>query len=244
MKDETYVFIKDSMDKKTIGRSAFNKRSHAGGSGKKKWAAEYMTNKELAKMNGELKTYRLNDPMTWAEFKALPDDIKKMYIKGIQERYNPFDKAIAEMMGIHFSCLSVELKRLGINRGQNGGRREWDKEGFEAWARGEKPTEAYQSLPKPTEEAVTEVTEVTEETEVTEVIEEPKVVEKAMKPITAGSYTEVAFKVNNKKKAVPMTGQMRFEGKTEDILETIASVLGGAEVKLTISWGVMVGDEE
>ena len=216
MKDEKYVFIQDLIEKKTIGRGSFNKRTHAGGSGRKKWAVEYMTNKELAKMNGELKTYRLNDPMTWAEFKALPDDIKKMYIKGIQERFNPFDASIAKtLFGVHPSTLLDVLKRLGMCHGNVVKTREWDKVGFEAWARGDKPTEAYQSLPKPTEEEVTEVTE------------EPKAVE----PV------EVS------KKAMPMSGHLRFEGKVDDILNAIHSILGGANVNLTINWDIKDGAE-
>lgn len=221
MKDEKYVYIQDLKEKKTIGRGSFNKRSHCGGSGKKKWAAELMTNKELAKMNGELKTYRLNDPMTWEEFKALPDDIKKMYIKGIQERFNPFDASIARMFGVHQSTLLDVLKRLGMCHGNVNRHRKWDREGFEAWARGEKPTEAYQSLPKPTEEEVTEVIEVTE------VTEEPKVEE----PII------------ERPKAMPLSGHLRFEGKADDILSAIAVILGGANVNLTINWDIKDGAE-
>lgn len=221
MKDEKYVFIQDLKEKKTIGRGSFNKRSHCGGSGKKKWAAELMTNKELAKMNGELKTYRLNDPMTWKEFRALPDDIKVMYIKGIQERFNPFDSSIAKMFGVHPSTLLDVLKRLGLTHGNVDRFRKWDRAGFEAWARGEKPTEAYQSLPKPTEEEVTEVIEVTEATE------EPKVEE----PII------------ERPKAMPMSGHLRFEGKADDILNAIAVILGGANVNLTINWDIKDGAE-
>ena len=228
MKDEKYVFIQDLIEKKTIGRGSFNKRTHAGGSGKKKWAAEYMTNKELAKMNGELKTYRLNDPMTWAEFKALPDDIKKMYIKGIQERFNPFDASIAKtLFGVHPSTLLDVLKRLGMCHGNVVKTRQWDKEGFEAWARGEKPTEAYRSLPKPTEE------------EVAEVIEEPKEIRlNDLLKVKVGETVEVS------KKAMPKSGNLRFEGKVEDILGAIHSILGGAEVNLTVYWEVKDGVEE
>ena len=213
MKDEKYVFIQDLIEKKTIGRGSFNKRSHCGGSGKKKWASEYMTKKELEKMNGELKTYRLNDPITWEEFKAMPDDIKKMYIKGIQERFNPFDASIARMFGVHQSTLLDVLKRLGMCHGNVNRHRKWDREGFEAWASGGKVTEVTQV----TEE---KVTEVTEETKVTE---EPKTIEK--------------------KKAIPMTGSMKFEGKTEEILETISAILGGADVRITITWGIKDGAE-
>lgn len=169
-------------------------------------------------MNGELKTYRLNDPMTWEEFKALPDDIKKIYIKAIQEKFNPFDRDIARtLFGVHPSTFLDVLKRLGMCHGNVDRGRQWDKAGFEAWARGEKPTEAYQSLPKPTEEEVTEVTE------------EPK-------EIRLNDLLKV--RAVEKKKSIPKTGSMKFEGKTEDILETIASVLGGAEVRLVIQWSL------
>lgn len=232
MKDETYVFIKDTMDKKAIGRSAFNKRTHAGGSGMKKWAAEYMTNKELAKMNGELKTYRLNDPMTCAEFKAMPDDIKKMYIQGIRERFSPPDNALAKMFGVHPTTVMGTLTKLGLHHGEKNKFRKWDRAGFDAWASGKKVEEL-----EVTEEAVTEETEVTEVTEETVTESPDPVVEKVNK-----EFKEQLFPT--KKKVVPTTGSMTFSGKTEDILETIASVLCGAELMLTINWDVMDGDEE
>ena len=37
-------------------------------------------------MNGEVKTYKMHDPMTWKEFRELPDDLKKEYIKFFQHR--------------------------------------------------------------------------------------------------------------------------------------------------------------
>lgn len=236
MKDEQYVYIQDLKEKKTIGRGSFNKRTHVGGSGKKKWAAELMSNKELAKMNGELKTYRLNDPMTWAEFRALPDDIKKMYINAIRERFNPCDSAIAQMLGTDPSTFLKRLKRLGLPHGSGKLGKEWDRAGFEAWAKVEKPTEAYQSLPKPTEEAVTEVTEVTEETEE----------KNEVKYIECPTLTKEDIKrlFPTRTKAIPKAGKMEFEGTTENIVEAIASLLGGAEVRLTITWGIKVeGDE-
>jgi DNA-binding transcriptional regulator YiaG len=215
MKDETYVFIQDLKEKKTIGRGSFNKRTHVGGSGKKKWKAELMTNKELAKMNGELKTYRLNDPMTWAEFKALPDDIKKMYIKGIREKFNCPDSVFARMMGGDPSTFLKLLKKLGLPHGAGHKNKNWDRADFEAWATGNKIEELEVS-----EETVTEVTEELKKNE--------------------GIHCEFT----ERKKAIPMTGSMKFEGKTEDILETIASVLGGANVTLNIYWETEDGATE
>lgn len=227
MKDETYVFIQDLKEKKTIGRGSFNKRTHVGGSGKKKWKAELMTNKELAKMNGELKTYRLNDPMTWAEFKALPDGIKKIYIKGIREKFNCPDSVLARMMGGDPSTFLKLLKKLRLPHGAGNKNKNWDRAGFEAWATGNKIEELEVS-----EETVTEVTEVTEETEVTEVIEDPK------------KNEGIHWEFTERKKAIPMTGSMKFEGKIEEILDSVYALLGGAEVTINIYWERKDGAEK
>ena len=204
MKDERYLFIQDSIEKKAIARNAFSRRTHAGGSGKKKRAAELMTNKELAKMNGELKTYRLNDPMTWAEFKALPDDIKVMYIKVIRERFDPPDNYLAKMLGVHPSTVMDMLNRLGMSHSKKTKSHDWDKEGFMAWATGEKAVEA------PAEE-------------VAEAVEEPKNAKNVVCEVT-------------KKKAVPVMGSMKFEGRTEEILDSLYAILGGAEVTINVYW--------
>lgn len=39
-------------------------------------------------MNGEVKTYNLNAPMSWSMFRTLPDDIKRQYISGIRDRFS------------------------------------------------------------------------------------------------------------------------------------------------------------
>ncbi len=98
--DEQWVMIKDSIDKKNIARSSHNKRSHCGKGGSVKFPSDYMTKKELKAMNGEVKTYHLNDPMTWEEFKKLPDDIKIAYIKNLREKFEVPNKTLAESFGI------------------------------------------------------------------------------------------------------------------------------------------------
>lgn len=227
MGEEKSLFIEDLIEKKVAARGSYNKRSHAGGSGRKKWSCEYLTKKELEKMNGETKTYRLKDPMKWAEFKEMPDDIKVMYIKGIRERFGCTDAALSQMFGVHQSTLLTVLKGIGVPHGEGGRYKRWDKAGFEAWYRTDAPEEA---------ETVEEAEK--EEIPVQTVPDSPdSVVEEVMREFAEQLYP-------TKKKAIPSMGTMTFSGKTEDILEAIASVLGGAEVMLTISWDVMDGDEE
>lgn len=89
-------------------------------------------------MNGECKSYRLNDPMAWKEFVSMPDDVKVTYIKLLRQKFNVPNKYIAEMLGTNNSYFSKEVIRLGISEGKNcrGRCTPWDKEGFLAWWHG------------------------------------------------------------------------------------------------------------
>lgn len=89
-------------------------------------------------MNGECKSYRLNDPMAWKEFKSMPDDIKITYVKLLRQKFNAPVRYIAEMLGIGKETFSREINRLGISEGKHSRGRctQWDKEGFYAWWKG------------------------------------------------------------------------------------------------------------
>ena len=89
-------------------------------------------------MNGECKSYRLNDPMAWKDFMSMPDDIKITYIKLLRQKFNVPGKHIAMMLGISNCYYSKEINRLGISEGKHSRGRctPWDKEGFFAWWNG------------------------------------------------------------------------------------------------------------
>ena len=114
MTDERYTFVSDVRDKKRTARGAFNKRTHCGKGGAVKFQSDFMSKKEIMAMNGEVKAYKLNDPMTWGEFKAMPDDLKIGYVKSLRERFSVSDAEIGRMMGVSRSSISSETKRLGI----------------------------------------------------------------------------------------------------------------------------------
>ena len=88
MTDEKYSYIQDVKDKKVTARSARNKRTHNGKGGSVKFPSDYMTKKEIKAMSGEVKSYRLNKPMTWQEFKAMPHDVQYGYIKLLKSKYS------------------------------------------------------------------------------------------------------------------------------------------------------------
>ena len=83
-------------------------------------------------MNGEIKVYKMNEPITYAEFKEYPDDLKKQYVNNLREKFDVSDTAIAEMMGINNKTLNKLLNIIDASGGRRGSRRA-DFEGFEKW---------------------------------------------------------------------------------------------------------------
>ena len=133
MTDEKFTFISDVREKKRIARGNYNKRTHAGKGGAVKFPSDYLTQKELKAMNGEVKSYRLNDPISWQEFKTLPDDIKVVYIKGIRERFRVSDSKIFKMFGISQAAGQKCFADLGLGLGKAHRFANPDIAGWNAW---------------------------------------------------------------------------------------------------------------
>lgn len=211
MKDEEYLFHTDCRDKKSVARSARSKRTHNGKRGRVKLPSDYMTKKELNAMNGEVKSYRLNEPMSWKEFRAMPDDIKVTYVKLLREKFGVPDSHIAEMMGTSKGGFSKEMQRLNLNGEQKARGYKWDSVGFNAWVH---------RVPVAKEE-------VTEEEPIAE------------EPVEADEEIPVEIPAPVEARAIPDVGNMVFEGYTEEILKTVGVLLGGAKVHISITWDVV-----
>lgn len=226
MRDEEFFFVSDVIDKKTTARSARNRRTHNGKGGKVRLPSDNLSKKELQKMNGEVKSYKLNSPMTWAEFKSMPDDLRVTYIKLLRERFNVPDCRIADMMGIHRVGFSKYMKMLGASAGSysRGKDTKWNESEWLAWVNGtsEKPCsgESAESTPE-------EVSEPFMEEDVA-AWEEPDPV--PAEPVPVSEY-EV-------KRVIPHSGSMNLEGDIREVLETISVLLGGVYTKVCVSWEV------
>lgn len=135
MTDEKYSYIQDLKDKKFTARSARNKRTHNGKGGSVKLPSDYMTKKEIKAMSGEVKSYRLNKPMTWVEFKAMPNDIQFGYIKLLKEKYSVPNTSIEKMFGLGNGSLAFHMKHIGysVTSLAHG---KFDKEGWLAFVNG------------------------------------------------------------------------------------------------------------
>ena len=182
-------------------------------------------------MNGEVKSYRLNDPMSWKEFKAMPDDIKVTYIKLLRERFNCFDSAIAEMMGVGKATLSTEIKRLGIGYGtKHGGYRTWnERDAFYAWCSG----------------ASVKIEAEEEKTSEVQPVEEVAQEEQPVEAEETGEATPASqlIKAEGRPRfATPCTGSMVYEGEIKDVLNSIYCLLGGKKVHISVTWDVLEDD--
>ena len=168
-------FDYDAMQKKRIARGYHNKVRPKRGC---TLPSDYLTKKEKEKMNGEVHTYSLQQPMSWEQFKVLPNDLKKEYLEYLKENFNASNYMVAEMLGVSKGFFSNYLATCSI-QGRHGGSNPrpdaLEKKAFKEWWSGE--TVDVNEFIKATREAIEEANEVIETpAEVVEptMIEEPK----------------------------------------------------------------------
>ena len=127
MPDEQYVMISDSIEKKKIAHSSHNRKTHCGKGGRVKFPSDYLSKKELKAMNGDVKSYNLNKPMTWEEFRRMPQDLQIMYIKKLRNEFGVPDSVLGKAMGVCRSSFSKAMKDLKLSLGKSAGAtgRQW-----------------------------------------------------------------------------------------------------------------------
>ena len=117
MSDEAYELKQEIREQKDIANQARNRRGTTGKSGKVRLSSDNLTQKQWEAKNGDVKSYRMNDPMTWAQFCELPDDLKVCYIKAIRKKYNTPDYILAACMGVEHEAFKSKLQELGLRSG-------------------------------------------------------------------------------------------------------------------------------
>lgn len=213
MTDEKFVFVSDCADKKRTARGIHNKRTHAGKGGKVIFPSDYLTRKEREAMNGEVKTYALNRPMRWKEFKLLPDDVRREYIENLQKRFGVMQKDLAVMFGVSVNSVGLETKKLGIKFPHRGGWANTNNGGFRAFCAEEPKADPVEA---PTETKPSEPED-----------EEPPEEVKAPGAPPAQN-----------RGGAPKSGRLCFENATTtEALNLVYSVLGPVSMaKLIVSW--------
>lgn len=254
LSDEQYFLMEDTKEKSITARSARYTRTHNGKGGAVKFPSDNLTKKELAAMSGECKSYRLNSPMKWDEFKSMPDDLRVIYIKALREKYNVSDKDIAQyVLGVSSQIFGKWIRSAGLGRGKTAGgpHRVWDKEGFMTWASSGTKIDICD---KEDLVAVNDEPEIVMEDATTPNPDNPRYdndMGEAVKAITESTAwplmdfdypaktktTDICTNPYHFMPVIPQSGSMTFEhNHVDDALATIKSLLGNMRVNMTVSW--------
>lgn len=223
------MMIEDSREKKNIANSSKHRRTHCGKSGGVKLPSDFMTRKEIRAMNSEIRSYKMNEPMSWNEFKLLPDDLKIEYIKMLRSKFNVPDIEIAKFMGVSNSAFSKKARILGLGLGR-------DKSGVaKRWYKTEKAVDFYTwlgtNMPDPVENA--------EPTEVDNIDIHVDEAAKTIYTIATEPYNPILHCPSYARpKATPESGSLVFECGADKAIAMLADILGERKVQLNVVWHV------
>lgn len=107
-------FDYEVMQKKRIAAGARHRKCGS----KSKFCAlpsDNMTTSEWKRRNGKVKTYSMNLPMTWGEFKSMPLDLQQSYIDSLQSRFNiSINRISVDLFGLCQDALRRHVERKGL----------------------------------------------------------------------------------------------------------------------------------
>ena len=104
-------FDYDAMQKKRITRGASHMKHNRKGCS---LPSDYLTTAQKRRLNGPVSTYKLDEPMSWESFKAMPEDLQKKYILNLQETYQANNDMLGKMFGVTGVSVCRMRHALGI----------------------------------------------------------------------------------------------------------------------------------
>lgn len=272
MPDEQYVMISDSIEKKKLAHSSHNRKTHCGKGGRVKFPSDYLSKKELKAMNGDVKSYNLNRPMTWEEFRNMPQDLQIMYIKKLRNEFGVPDIVLGKAMGVCKSSFSKAMKDLNLSLGKSAGAtsKQWfgsekSLKFYEYWNKFNKKEDAVE------EDSVEEKNEAVEEMDIskefaqigtyvtegfakgvkryddssTKITNDPVTIPEPSKNCCLShDFDEYAISSTNEPShiTIPTGGRLSFDCKFDDAVKVLESILSGTNVRLNVDWIVVKGD--
>lgn len=106
-------FDYDVLQKKRIAAGARHMRR---GSRSKRCSlpSDNLTPAQLKRRNGPVSTYKLDAPMMWDDFKAMPVDLQKKYLTNLVETYGATNEMLGDMFYVHPTHVGAVKKALGV----------------------------------------------------------------------------------------------------------------------------------
>ena len=76
--------------------------------------SDNLTPAQLKRRNGPVSTYKLDAPMRWDDFKAMPVDLQKRYLTNLVETYGATNEMLGDMFYVHPTRVGTVKKDLGV----------------------------------------------------------------------------------------------------------------------------------
>ena len=76
--------------------------------------SDNLTPAQLKRRNGPVSTYKLDEPMRWDDFKAMPADLQKQYLTNLVETYGATNEMLGDMFYVHPTHVGAVKKALGV----------------------------------------------------------------------------------------------------------------------------------
>ena len=76
--------------------------------------SDNLTPAQLKRRNGPVSTYKLDEPMRWDDFKAMPVDLQKQYLTYLVETYGATNEMLGDMFYVHPTHVGTVKKALGV----------------------------------------------------------------------------------------------------------------------------------
>lgn len=111
MTDETYTFISDVKEKKSVARSGGKKGKSRRGC---TLPSDNLSTKEKRQMNGDMVSISMDRPMSYAKFQSLSAEMQKEYLQHIIDNYGGNTARIAGMFGVEESQVKKLRQDLNI----------------------------------------------------------------------------------------------------------------------------------
>lgn len=104
----------DCAQKKRIARGAFNRKGTTNRKGCR-LPHENLTKKELEKLNGEVFTLSITRPITWEQFKKLPNNLQEEYLNTQVKRFGVGMRTIGQdLFGLAGTSLQSHINKHGL----------------------------------------------------------------------------------------------------------------------------------
>lgn len=99
--------------KKDIARSAAH-RVCGSKSSKCDLPSDRLTEAQKRALSGPVESYNLSGPMSWAEFKRMPEDLRKQYLTKLKNDFHASDAMLGRMFGVSEVTVNLHRNKLGV----------------------------------------------------------------------------------------------------------------------------------